>query len=188
MGIIKRIITLGLTSRKKSSASLSKDNFEVTRVTLMERSEQLKEKQDGVRKQIQSLQSLVKIWNTNIESAETRLQIKGDAALSPMAQKAVESLLVQAKAYKKATQKNLTQLKTFHGDLLEKQNELSKVDIRLTALAYSQTIQQSFRAYSNEEPDPEMLSVASADEAFLRELRQLEYSTEALIAITVGEE
>lgn len=190
MGILKRIIRLGVASKSSPKKSRKgEDNFETTRATLQQRAQQLTEKQTTVSETINNLSNVVGMWAENVVTAEARLAIEeGKDALSPAARVAVSSLLVQAKAYHKTTLKNLTQLKQFHGDICEKQAELSKVDIRLNAIAYSQSIHQSFRSYSNETPDSEMLSIATADEEFLRELRRLEYSTTALISLTVGEE
>jgi hypothetical protein len=181
-GIIKRIgniVRANMAPTTPNYLDSQRDLFDAKYATLTQR----KQKQEAT---VKACRNKKTAWDTIISEREREFSRYGQGYLSKNAKNAMLQLLEQAKATREiAEQEHAMQLDTLHR-ILDQLTQVEAVLFRLKSAHYSISIQNSIREKALALNAPS--SMDSVVDAFdltelTRELRRVEYTTQALIEL-----
>lgn len=192
--ITRRAMNLMRSRKKDMPIELS--SFDTKRIEFKEKSDLINKRCIELRQDIAKLEIKAEKWRKAVEETEGMVRTKsmlldeGGWTHKDLTDEAVQRLAIllkQAEGYLEVTERDIKVKREILTQSEANLKDMSSVLNRLQAIEYQRQVDENFRETYQRQTDTEESIIQRLDmESFTRELRKMEYTTEALLEITAN--
>lgn len=187
---------MNLMQSRKKDMPIELSSFETKRIEFKEKSDLINKRCIELRQDIAKLEIKAEKWRKAIEETGGMVRTKsmlldeGGWTHKDLTDEAVQRLAIllkQAEGYLEVTERDIKVKREILTQSEANLKDMSSVLNRLQAIEYQRQVDENFRETYQHQTDTEESIIQRLDmESFTRELRKMEYTTEALLEITAN--
>lgn len=187
---------MNLMQSRKKDMPIELSSFETKRIEFKEKSDLINKRCIELRQDIAKLEIKAEKWRKAVEETEGMVRTKsmlldeGGWTHKDLTDEAVQRLAIllkQAEGYLEVTERDIKVKREILTQSEANLKDMSSVLNRLQAIEYQRQVDENFRETYQRQTDTEESIIQRLDmESFTRELRKMEYTTEALLEITAN--
>lgn len=187
---------MNLMQSRKKDMPIELSSFETKRIEFKEKSDLINKRCIELRQDIAKLEIKAEKWRKAVEETEGMVRTKsmlldeGGWTHKDLTDEAVQRLTIllkQAEGYLEVTERDIKVKREILTQSEANLKDMSSVLNRLQAIEYQRQVDENFRETYQRQTDTEESIIQRLDmESFTRELRKMEYTTEALLEITAN--